>query len=91
LVKLRFTNAQSMRTTRCGGRHPTPDLLRGSGGWAENRFRTAGGSDIFSGVMEPHTTLAAAQTLLGITLLAFLPLVVATLVRPLRDARGGRR
>jgi hypothetical protein len=37
--------------------------------------------------MPPHATLAAAQALLGITLLAFVPLVLATLMRPLRDAR----
>lgn len=37
--------------------------------------------------MTPHATLAAAQVLLGITILAFVPLVLATLVRPLRDAR----
>lgn len=34
--------------------------------------------------MTPHATLAAAQALLGISLLAFLPLVLVTLLRPLR-------
>lgn len=35
--------------------------------------------------MDPHATLAAAQALLGITLLSFLPLLLATLLHPLRD------
>lgn len=37
--------------------------------------------------MTPHATLAAAQALLGITLLAFVPLVLLTLLRPLRETR----
>jgi len=40
--------------------------------------------------MTPHATLAAAQALVGISILAFLPLVLVTLLRPLRD-RSGRR
>ena len=40
--------------------------------------------------MTPHPTLAAAQALLGITLLAFLPLVLVTLLRPLREPRRRR-
>lgn len=40
--------------------------------------------------MTPHATLATAQALLGITLLAFLPLVLATLLRPSRDSRRRR-
>lgn len=34
--------------------------------------------------MDPQAKLAAAQALLGITLLAFLPLLLATLLKPLR-------
>lgn len=39
--------------------------------------------------MDPHATLAAAKVLLGITLLSFVPLVLATLLRPVRE-RGRR-
>jgi hypothetical protein len=35
--------------------------------------------------MEPHATLAAAQALLGIVVLSFVPLVLATLLRPVRE------
>jgi len=39
--------------------------------------------------MDPHATLGAARALLGIVLLSFVPLVLATLLRPLRE-RGRR-
>jgi len=41
--------------------------------------------------MDPQAKLAAAQALLGITLLAFVPLVLATLMKPLRAARQSTR
>lgn len=41
--------------------------------------------------MDPQAKLAAAQVLLGITLLSFVPLVVLTLLAPLREVRSGRR
>ena len=41
--------------------------------------------------MDPHANLAAAHVLLGITLLAFLPLFLLTLLRPLRPASIVRR
>ena len=37
--------------------------------------------------MTPHATVAAAQAMLGITILAFVPLVLLTLLRPLRETR----
>ena len=39
--------------------------------------------------MDPQAKLAAAQALLGIVLLSFLPLTLLTLLRPLRNT--GRR
>jgi len=42
--------------------------------------------------MDPQAKLAAAQALLGIVLLSFVPVVLLTLLAPLRDARqGGKR
>jgi hypothetical protein len=41
--------------------------------------------------MDPQAALAAAQALLGITLLAFVPLGLATLLVPLREVRAGTR
>jgi hypothetical protein len=41
--------------------------------------------------MDPQAKLAAAQALLGITLLSFLPLLLVTLLAPLRNARDGAR
>jgi len=43
--------------------------------------------------MDPHTRLAAAQALLGITLLLFVPVVLMTVLAPLRSSSGnaGRR
>jgi predicted Na+-dependent transporter len=35
--------------------------------------------------MEPHATLAAGQALVGIVLLTFIPLVLATVLHPLRE------
>jgi hypothetical protein len=41
--------------------------------------------------MDPQAKLAAAQALLGITLLAFLPILLATLLKPLRNSAPTRR
>jgi len=42
--------------------------------------------------MDPQAKLAMAQALLGITLLSFLPVVLVTLLAPLRNARdAGKR
>jgi len=41
--------------------------------------------------MDPQAKLAAAQALLGIALLAFLPLLLATLLKPLRDTSATTR
>lgn len=41
--------------------------------------------------MDPHAKLAAAQALLGITLLAFLPILLVTLLNPLRHSTTRRR
>ena len=41
--------------------------------------------------MDPHAKRAAAQALLGITLLLFVPLIAVSLLVPLRNARNGSR
>jgi hypothetical protein len=41
--------------------------------------------------MDPQAKLALAQALLGITLLAFVPVVLLTLLVPLRNARDAAR
>jgi len=41
--------------------------------------------------MDPQARIAAAQALLGIMVLAFVPLVLATLLKPIRDARQSTR